>query len=82
MYVRVCVFLCFSYTGRFCWRKSSWVPGSLSAVTADSYTITHCIMVIHAKTDSAMDQLDSEKLSHESGLAHADILWACTQSGY
>lgn len=63
------------------WRESSWVPGKLCAVTAEGYTITDCIMVIHAKTDSAMDQSDSEQLSHEKRLrscifAHADILWA------
>ncbi len=47
------------------------MPGSVSAVTADSYTITDCIMVIHAKTDSAMDQSDLEKLSHESDFTHS-----------
>ncbi len=50
------------------------MPGSLFAVTADSHTITDCIMVIHAKTDSTMDQSDSEKLSHGSGLTLAYLL--------
>lgn len=59
--------------------QSNWVPGSVFTVTADSFTHTDCITVIHAKTDSAVDQLCWEELSYDSFLhicSTKDVLWA------
>lgn len=54
-------------------------PAGHPAVTADSYTITHCIMVIHAQR--LTDQLDWEELLHD-GFTHADTLWAAKDGGW